>query len=111
VQRNPDEIWNEMNMKQSTRNQIANGKSIANAIACCAMFATLPAQAGLFDKLTGADKPVRLELTESTDRAATFIKAFSDSGALARDIKPADFAERKILISGFQISFATEQVG
>lgn len=73
--------------------------------------ASLPAHAGLFDKLTGADKPVRLELTESTDRAATYIKAFSDSGSLARDIKPADFPERKIVISSFQITFATEQVG
>lgn len=73
--------------------------------------ASFPAQAGLFDKLTGADKPVRLELTESTDKAATFIKAFSDSGALARDIKPAEFPERKIVISGFQINFSTEQVG
>ena len=71
----------------------------------------LPVHAGLFDKLTGADKPIRLELTESTDRAATFIKAFSDSGALARDIKPADFSERKIVVSSFQITFATEQVG
>ena len=76
-----------------------------------ASLAALPAQASLFDKLTGADKPVRLELTESTDRAATFIKAFSDSGALARDIKPADFSERKIVISSFQITYATEQVG
>jgi hypothetical protein len=73
--------------------------------------ASLPARAGLFDKLTGADKPVRLELTESTDRAATFIKAFSDSGALARDIKPAEFTQRKIVISSFQITFSTEQVG
>ena len=76
-----------------------------------ASLASLPAHAGLFDKLTGADKPVRLDLTESTDRATTFIKAFSDSGALARDIKPADFPERKIVISSFQITFATEQVG
>lgn len=76
-----------------------------------ASLATLPAHAGLFDKLTGADKPVRLELVDSTDRAATFIKAFSNSGALAKDIKPADFPERKIVISGFQINFSTEQVG
>ncbi len=81
------------------------------AIATGAVFGSLPTHAGLFDKLTGADKPVRLELTESTDKAATFIKAFSDSGALARDIKPADFPERKIVISGFQINFSTEQVG
>jgi hypothetical protein len=76
----------------------------------CGILATLPAQAGLFDKLTCADKPLRLEWTESTDWAATFIKAFSNSGSLARDIKPADFAERKIVTSGIQINFATEPV-
>ena len=80
------------------------------ATSLSASLASLPAHAGLFDKLTGADKPVRLELTDSTDKAATFIKAFSDSGALARDIKPAEFTHRKIAISSFQITFATEQV-
>lgn len=107
----PIEIPKDLNMKISTRAPKFTGKLLAHTLAWSGILATLPAQAGLFDKLTGADKPVRLELTESTDRAATFIKAFSDSGALARDIKPADFVERKIVISGFQINFATEQVG
>ena len=86
-------------------------RAMVAAITLAPALISLPTHAGLFDKLTGADKPVRLDLTESTDRATTFIKAFSDSGALARDIKPADFPERKIVISSFQITFATEQVG
>jgi hypothetical protein len=86
-------------------------RTLTLAASLSAGMASLPAHAGLFDKLTGADKPVRLELTESTDRAATFIKAFSNSGALARDIKAAEFPERKIVISSFQIAFSTEQVG
>jgi hypothetical protein len=65
---------------------------------------------GLFGGLLSS-KPALLELTDSADKGALFIKAFSDSGALARDVKRADFAERKAVIASFQIEFATEQVG
>jgi hypothetical protein len=65
---------------------------------------------GLFGGLLSS-KPALLELTDSADKGALFIKAFSDSGALARDVKRADFAERKVVIASFQIEFATEQVG
>ncbi len=74
-----------------------------------ALVPTAQAQ-GLFGGLLSA-KPVLVELTDSADKTATFTKAFSDSGALAREVKRADFAERKAVIASFQIEFATEQVG
>ncbi len=58
-----------------------------------------------------SSKPALVELTDAADKSAIFIKAFSDSGALSRDVKRADFSERKAVITSFQIEFATEQVG
>lgn len=69
------------------------------------------AHAGLFDLIASATKGPPLALTDATDKAELFAKAFSDSGALAREVKRAELTERKAVIASFQIEFATEQVG
>ena len=76
----------------------------------CLLFST-HATAGLFDKMTGGEKPQRVELTESSDKAAVFKQAFSDDGAFAPVAKPAEFAVRKVAISSFQVEFVTQQIG
>lgn len=86
--------------------------SLCFALTLGATFASTPAaQAqGLFGGLLSS-KPALVELTDTGDKGAIFIKAFSDSGALSRDVKRAVFAERKAVITSFQIEFATEQIG
>lgn len=90
-------------------------RSNAMQVAICLLIGTAmgvaPAHAGLFDMIAGAAKSAPLELKEGGDKGDTFIKAFSDSGALAREVKRADIAERKIAITSFQVEFAMEQVG
>jgi hypothetical protein len=76
---------------------------------CIALTTSVHAQ-GLLGGLFSS-KPTPIELTGAADKSAIFTKAFSDSGALARDVKRAEFAERKAAIASFQIEFATEQVG
>lgn len=66
--------------------------------------------AGLLDKVTGGEKPKRVELTESSDKAAVFKQAFSDDGVFAPVAKPVEFAARKVAISAFQVEFVTQHV-
>lgn len=68
-------------------------------------------QAGLLDNLRSAGQSSVVELTDSADKAAAFKEAFSDPGALAAAIGPANFSLHKVAIAAFQIEFVTEQVG
>jgi hypothetical protein len=90
---------------QSNRTQVAIYLFLGTALGAA------PAHAGLFDAITAATKSAPLELKDGADKADTFTKAFSDSGALAREVKRAEIAERKIAITSFQVEFAIEQVG
>ena len=87
------------------------GRGVLLVCAISASLVTHPAHAGLFDLIASATKGPPLVLTDTTDKADLFTKAFSDSGALAREVKRADLAGRKAVIASFQIEFATEQVG
>lgn len=80
------------------------------ALALTASLCAAPAHAGLFDKLTGGEKPKRVELSDTSDKADVFKQAFSDEGPFASAAKPADFAVRKIAIGGFQIEFVTQHI-
>lgn len=64
--------------------------------------------AGLLSKLIeGA--PKRVELTESTDKAAAYKEAFGPKGNFGSAPGPVTNGNRKIVIAGFQVEFATEQ--
>jgi len=69
-----------------------------------------PAQAGLFDKLTGGEKPKRVELNESSDKALVFKEAFSPDSSFAPAVKPAELTLRKVAIAAFQVEFVTQHI-
>ena len=71
---------------------------------------SVQAQAGLFDKLTGGEKPKRVELTETSDKADVFKQAFSEDSAFVATVKPAEFDAHKVVIASFQVEFVTQQV-
>jgi hypothetical protein len=76
----------------------------------CLLACTQVIGAGLFDKLTGGEKPKRMELAEGSDKAAVFKLAFADDGVFAAAVKPAEFETRKVAIGAFQVEFVTQQV-
>ena len=64
--------------------------------------------AGLFDKITkGA--PKRVEVSESSDKAANFKEAFKPEGMFAKTPSLIETASKKVVIAGFQLEFSTEQ--
>lgn len=79
-------------------------------LSLCMLACTQVMGAGLFDKLTGGEKPKRLELAEGSDKAAVFKQAFADDGVFAAAVKPAEFETRKVAIGAFQVEFVTQQV-
>lgn len=71
---------------------------------------SVQAQAGLFDKVTGGEKPKRIELSESSDKAAVFRQAFSEDSMFVAATKPAEFDVRKVAIAAFQVEFVIQHV-
>lgn len=69
---------------------------------------SLPAHAGLLDKLTDSG-PKRVELTESSDKAAAYRDAFTRSGPFNKSPEAISNGLKKIVIAAFQVEFATEQ--
>ena len=67
-------------------------------------------QAGLFDNITGGEKPKRVELTKSSDKTAVFKDVFAGVGPFASEVKPAEVALRKVAIAAFQIEFVTQHI-
>jgi hypothetical protein len=96
--------------KKSTLSAVTIIRSLCITLTFCAVIAPSAHAQGLFGGLLSS-KPALIELTDVADKSAIFTKAFSDSGAFARDVKRAEFPERKAVIASFQIEFATEQVG
>lgn len=79
--------------------------------AACLLLAPATQAQGLFSRLTGGDKPEVVDLTDQSDFAEAYGKAFQQPGALAHAFRRPDFALRKLAIGSFQIEFAVEQSG
>lgn len=72
--------------------------------------ASTPLHAGLFDNITGGEKPKRVELTTGSDKTAVFKDIFAGVGPFASEVKPVELAVRKVAIAAFQIEFVTQHI-
>lgn len=80
-------------------------------LAAFGLLVTLPvtnAHAGLLDKLTDSG-PKRVELNESTDKSAAYKDAFTPKGMFGKAPAAVSSSNKKVVIAGFQVEFATEQ--
>jgi hypothetical protein len=68
------------------------------------------ADAALLSKLFEGT-PKRVEVSESSDKAADFREAFKAEGMFAKSPNLISTNTKKIVIAGFQLEFATEQKG
>lgn len=77
------------------------------ALCLAALLAAGPAwSGGLFDKITGGDKPKTLVLEDGSDLPAQLVEALNDGNPFAR-VSIAEQKLRRVAISGFQIKFLT----
>lgn len=80
-------------------------------LAAFGLLVTLPitnAQAGLLDKLTD-DGPKRVELNETSDKSLAYKDAFTPKGMFGKAPVAVANGNKKVVIAGFQVEFATEQ--
>jgi hypothetical protein len=83
---------------------------LLSAVALSLLMQSHFADAALLSKLfEGA--PKRVEVTESSDKAADFKEAFKSEGMFAKSPNLISTNTKKIVIAGFQLEFATEQKG
>lgn len=68
------------------------------------------AHAALLGKLFEGT-PKRVEITETSDKAANFKDAFTPEGLFAKSPAMVETASKKVVIAGFQLEFSTEQKG
>ena len=79
------------------------------ALATAVLLAHPPhARAGLLSKLVDGG-PKRVELTDTSDKAAVYKDAFTRPGAFSPAPEPPANGLRKVVVAGFQVEFATEQ--
>jgi hypothetical protein len=90
---------------------LQNNKQL-RVIACAITLAFyLPlANAGILGKMF-EKPPKRVELTESSDKAASFKDAFTPEGMFAKTPDKLSSGTKKVIIAGFQLEFSTEQKG
>lgn len=85
-------------------------RRMLNALISVVLLQSQFADAALLSKLfEGA--PKRVEVSESSDKAANFKEAFKPEGMFAKTADLVSTNTKKIVISGFQLEFATEQKG
>ncbi len=80
------------------------------AAACVLALPSAQAQ-GLFSRLAGTNQPEVVNLTDQSDFAEAYGKAFQQPGALAHAFRRPDFKLRKVALGSFEIEFAMEQRG